>query len=107
MEKIEIFYLFGQKIIGVRDNNKIKDAFEIIPIPAKDPRGNIMFVPMMNEITDISIENMSMIPIRSPMEEELEIYKINMSSKSPITSNVNPEMVEKLKKLHDAGLMKG
>jgi len=102
-EKIEIFYLFGQKIIGVREstehNNCIKDAFEVIPLPARGQDGGMMFVPIMNEVPNIKIENMSMIPIRPPTDEEKQIYDMNMREKSPITTNIDPIMVEKLKKI--------
>ncbi len=109
----KIFYLYAHEVIGVLEPADpgdlgwiIKNAFQIIRLPSKTEKG-LMFLPVMNEITDIDIKNIDSFPTRPPLDEELQIYTMEMRERSPLTAGVTPDILAKLKELHDKGLAKG
>ena len=58
-------------------------------------------------LTDISIQNYDLFPFRKPLEEEQQLYDLYMQERSPITAGVSPDILSKLKDLHDKGMRHG
>ncbi len=111
----KIFYLYAHEVIGVLEPADpgdpgwvIKDAFQIFRLPSRSPNGEgLIFLPAMNEITDVDVKNVDLFPTRPPSDEEKQVYEMMMRERSPLTAGVTPDMVAKLKELHDKGLAKG
>jgi len=112
MSDVKIFYLYAHEVIGEHDKDDgagwvIKNAFSIIRLPQKAPDGQgLIFLPVLNEITDITIANRDLFPTRPPLEEEKQIYDAYMRERSPITAGVDAEAFARMKKLHDEGMLK-
>jgi hypothetical protein len=109
----KIFYLYAHEVIGEEEHpdpktNIIKNAFQLMHLPSRSADGQgLMFLPAMNEITDVDIKDMDLFPTRPPTDEEKQIYEMMMRERSPLTVGVTADMVAKLKELHDKGLAKG